>query len=83
MRLSKIFFLLLLLTLSMVTRGCNYNVCKLLFHCSPVGVAGGGDSRYDQDEESSNILYIYIAGRVDLCADGATISCTKNKIEIN
>ena len=81
MMLSKIIFLLLLLTLSMVTRGCNYNVCKLLFHCSPVGVAGGGDSRYEQ--KSSNILYIYIAGRVDLCADGATISCTKNKIEIN
>ena len=77
MRLSKIFFLLLLLTLSMVTKGCNYNVCKLLFHCSPVGVAGGGDSRYDQ--ESSNILYIYIAGRVDLCAGGATILCTKNR----
>ena len=79
MMLSKIIFLLLLLTFSMVTRGCNYNVCKLLFHCSPVGVAGGGDSRYDQDEEGSNIPYIYIAGRVDLCADGATISCTKNR----
>ena len=77
MMLSKIIFLLLLLTLSMVTRGCNYNVCKLLFHCSPVGVAGGGDSRYDQ--KSSNNLYIYIAARVDLCADVATISCTKNR----